>query len=104
MSMRYIPTTEDEWVERSCWLCGENNFLDPLEEHHIFGGSNRKKSEKYGLTVHLCGKKCHRCGPKAVHVNRETAQMLHEYGQRKFMEETGCTINEFRLEFGRNYL
>ena len=29
-----------------CWLCGRWGWL---EEHHIFGGANRKKSEKYGL-------------------------------------------------------
>ena len=35
-----------------CWLCGRWGHL---EEHHIFGGANRKKSTRYGLTVFLCG-------------------------------------------------
>lgn len=42
-----------------CWLCGRWGWL---EEHHIFGGANRKKSEKYGLKVGLCGDTCHRNG------------------------------------------
>lgn len=52
-----------------------------MEEHHIFGGTaNRRKSERYGLTV------------------------LHQYGQRKYMEEQDATVEDFRREFGRNYL
>ena len=85
-----------------CWLCGQ--WGDDLEEHHIFGGKNRKLSTKYGLTVYLHGAKCHRLGPNAVHVNPETAQMLHEYGQKKWMEENNGTVNDFIRVFGRNYL
>ena len=48
--------------ERVCWLCGRNGNGDPLECHHIFGGAMRKKSEKYGLKVYLCGDRCHRNG------------------------------------------
>ena len=40
-----------------CYVCGRNRVADPcgLEEHHAFGGANRKLSEKYGLKVHICG-------------------------------------------------
>ncbi len=33
----------------TCYLCGRNRIADPcgLEEHHVFGGANRKFSEKY---------------------------------------------------------
>lgn len=84
-----------------CFLCGEWGLL---EDHHIFGGSNRKKSEQYGLKVGLCGIKCHREGPKAVHRCAETAQKIHEYGQYKYMREHNATVDEFRSLFGRNYL
>jgi hypothetical protein len=75
-----------------------------LEEHHIFGGANRKKSTKYGLTVYLCGESCHRNGPKAAHQCKDTAQRLHEYGQRKFMREQNATADDFIHIFGKNYL
>lgn len=71
---------------------------------HIFGGASRKLSEKYGLVVYLCGSRCHRNGKYAVHRNAETAQALHEYGQRKYMSDNGATIADFRKIFGRNYL
>lgn len=94
----------DSVKRRSCWLCGRNGQQDPLDRHHIFGGSNRRKSEKYGLVVGLCHGSCHLFGPKAVHQNAETMQHLHEYGQRKAMEEQGWTTDDFRREFGKSYI
>lgn len=90
--------------ERKCWLCGRNGNADPLDRHHIFGGSNRKKSEKYGLVVMLCHHRCHLYGKAAVHRSQETAQILHKYGQRMAMRDNDWTIDDFRLEFGKNYL
>jgi uncharacterized GH25 family protein len=40
----------------------------------------------------------------AAHQCKETAQRLHEYGQRKFMQEQNATIDDFRRIFGKNYL
>jgi len=84
-----------------CWLCGRYGYL---EEHHIFGGADRNKSTRYKLIVLLCGERCHRTGPRAVHQCAETAQLLHEFGQRKFMEENNATVADFRRLFGKNYL
>lgn len=88
-------------MQGECFLCGAWGWV---EEHHIFGSANRKLSEKYGLKVKLCAIKCHREGPRAAHQCAETAQELHEYGQRKFMKEQGATIDDFRARFGKNYL
>ena len=84
-----------------CWLCGNWGWL---EEHHIFGGPLRKKSEKFGLKVGLCGDTCHRLGKEAAHQCEATALRLHQYGQRKYMGEQGATVDEFRAQFGKNYL
>ena len=92
-----------EW-QRECWLCGRNGQTDPLDKHHIFGGANRTKSEQYGAWVYLCHSRCHENGPESVHKNAATAQRLHEFGQQLLMEENGWTAEDFRLEFGRNYL
>ena len=89
---------------KECWLCGRNGSVDPLDKHHIFGASNRKKSEKYGLYVWLCHNRCHIFGEYAVHQNKETMELLHRYGQRKAMNEQGWTVDEFRAVFGKNYL
>lgn len=87
-----------------CFLCGRNGYGDRLDRHHIFGGSRRKLSEKYGLVVYLCHERCHIFGEYSVHQNALTMQYLHEYGQRKAMKENNWTIEQFREVFGANYL
>ena len=87
---------------RKCWLCGATSGA--LDRHHIFGGSNRKKSEKYGLMVDLCHDSCHIFGRYSAHQNKDTMLRLHQYGQRKAMEEQNWTVDDFVRVFGKNYL
>lgn len=89
---------------KKCFICGRNGNGDPLERHHIFGGANRPLSEKYGLTVWLCGERCHRLGKFSAHQNGGVAEYLHRYGQKKAMQEQGWTADEFCQIFGKNYL
>ena len=86
--------------EKKCYLCGRNGSMDPLEQHHIFGGANRKLSEKYGLKVWLCGDRCHRNGPEAVHKNKQVAVVLKAKGQIAF---ENYYDGNFLQIFGRNY-
>lgn len=89
---------------KKCFLCDRNGNGDRLERHHIFGGNNRKWSEKYGLTVYLCGERCHRNGEYSVHRNADISEYLHRYGQEKAMKENSWTKEQFRDVFGKNYL
>ena len=89
---------------RKCFLCGRNGNGDPLELHHIFQNAYRNKSDKYGLTVWLCGERCHRLGTYSAHKNGDVMKYLHQYGQRKAMKEQGWTVKQFREVFGQNYL
>ena len=89
---------------KECFLCGRNGNGDRLERHHIFGGNKRKWSEKYGLTVYLCGDRCHRNGEYSAHKNADTAAYLHRYGQHKSMTENNWTEEQFREIFGKSYL
>lgn len=86
-----------------CYKCGRlRGNMNCLEKHHVFGGSNRKYSEEFGLWVMLCGHQCHRYGKGAVHQDAEYMQELHEVGQRAF--ERDHTREEFMKIFGKNYL
>lgn len=87
----------------TCFLCKRNRHAGRLEIHHIFGAANRKLSDRYGLTVTLCSE-CHRTGEHAVHRNADTMQYLHEYGQRKAMQENNWNTADFMAVFGKNYL
>lgn len=72
-----------------------------LDEHHVFGGSNRKNSEEYGLKVYLCNDH-HIYGPDAVHNNARIRHELQRTAQREF--EKQHSHKEFMEIFGRNYL
>lgn len=85
---------------RRCYLCGSD--YEALDWHHIFGGANRKWSEKYGLKVRLCHNRCHIFGERSVHKCKETSDKLKVIGQKKF-EETH-TRQEFMEIFGKNYI
>ena len=80
-----------------CYICG----YPFTEEHHIFGGANRKNSEEYGLKVKLCHRH-HQDHKEGVHHNKELMTHLHEVGQREF--EKTHSREEFIKIFGRNYL
>ncbi len=84
-------------------ICFKCHQYKKLEEHHIFGGPNRKNSQKYKLTVNLCAG-CHREDADSAHRSAETAQWFHEYGQRLAMRRYGWTKEEFREVFHANYI
>lgn len=83
-----------------CFVCGR---YGQTERHHaIFGTANRKKSDKYGLTVYLCPD-CHR-GTNGVHGKSGHALdlQLKRIAQKKFEEK--YSHEKFMNVFGRNYL
>lgn len=82
----------------TCYLCKR---MVKTEEHHIFGGPNRKLSERYGLKVYLCPF-CHRDNREGAHANLEKMGRLHRIGQLAF--EKKHTRAEFMKIFGKNYL
>lgn len=82
-----------------CFLC---HRVGQTEEHHIFGGPNRKNSEKYGLKVDLCPA-CHRTGRNSAHNGKMVPACLHEMGQRAFETKVGSR-EQFVEIFGKNYI
>lgn len=95
--MKKISEILSEMTELKCELCGSQAH----HTHHVFGASNKKNSEKYGLLARLCIY-CHTGSNKAVHHCRDTDLRLKRKYQAKF-EETH-TREEFISMFGRNYL
>lgn len=83
-----------------CYICRR---YGQTENHHIFGGANRKRSDKDGLTVYLCHW-CHNEAPNGVHFNKDRNIRLRQKGQKAWMEHYGKTIEDFIKEYGRNYL
>lgn len=91
-------------VDGCCFLCGANANLEPLDVHHIFNGSNRKKSEKYGLKVLLHHNKCHIFGKDSVHQNAKVDKELKAFAQEEAMNHYGWSTEDFIKIFGKNYI
>lgn len=87
-----------------CFICGMNTNLEPLDCHHIWGGANRPKSEKYGLKVYIHHNKCHIFGENSVHQNAEVNKALKAMAQKIAMRHYGWSVEEFREIFGKNYI
>lgn len=87
----------------TCFICGKNANADyfGLDEHHVFFGGNRKKSEKYGLKIYICHVKCHLEG---VHKNAELCRKVQAVVQERAMKHYGWTADDFIGIFGKNYI
>ena len=74
----------------------------PVERHHIFGGVNRKNSEKYGFIVPL-RPDLHPngvyAGQSAKLIDLKLKTMAQEYFEREY-----GTRDDFRRIFGKSYL
>lgn len=74
----------------------------PVERHHIFGGANRKNSEKYGFIVPL-RPDLHPngvyAGQSAKLIDLKLKTMAQEYFEREY-----GTRDDFRRIFGKSYL
>lgn len=74
----------------------------PVERHHIFGGSNRKLSEKYGFVVPLRPD----LHPNGVFAGKDAKQVdikLKNMAQEYYESKIG-TREDFIKEFGKSYL
>lgn len=90
--------------EDRCYLCGMPENGDHLDWHHVFEGSRRKASERYGLKVKLHHIRCHLYGVAAVHNNPNTNKMLKRKAQEEAMQRYGWTGDDWLEIFKKSYL
>ena len=74
----------------------------PVERHHIFGGSNRKNSEKYGFIIPL-RPDLHPNGVQSGANAKEIDLKLKTMAQEYFETHNG-TREYFRSVFGKSWL
>lgn len=84
-------------TDKRCYFCSTQTGL---ERHHIYGGRNRKISDKHGFMVWLCVE--HHRGNNGVHRNRETDLIIKRFCQKKY--EKTHTREQFIKLIGRNYI
>ena len=82
-------------IDKYCDICGLNMAS---ETHHLIGGtSERRISDKYGLTLDVC-RTCH----ETMHQNSTANKLSKMLGQAMF--ETNYTRYEYMKRFKKNYL
>lgn len=79
-----------------CAICGQYGDMD---RHHVFGGTARQISERYGAVIDVC-RGCHR----SIHDHRSAYAWLQAKTQTKVMYEQGWDLEEWMAHFHRNYL
>lgn len=102
--------------KKKCWSCITGDLEHcivcgrPAELHHIFGGPNRKLSTEDGLIIPLCPEH-HRTGRNAVHMDGDTAALVHIIGELAWIEnnklpfeDREMAIERFRNRYGKNYI
>ena len=72
-------------------------------KHHVFGGANRKLSEKDGLYFYL-RPEMHNMSDKGIHFNKDFMDYAHKVGQLAWQEYYNKTKEDFIKRYGRNYL
>ena len=79
-----------------CAFCGR-----PREcIHHIFGGPNKKASDRYKLLLPLCNAH-HNMSDESVHFDKDMMRQAHILGQISFEALYGH--EKFMKVFGKNY-
>ena len=83
--------------------CYKTSDTYNLHKHHIFGGANRKNSERYGLWVWLRAD-WHNMENYGVHFDKDFDRELKAIAQEAAMKEYEWTVDDFIRIFGRNYI
>lgn len=85
-------------TEKECYITGST---EDLHKHHIYPGSRRNASEKWGCWVWLRAD-WHNMSDYGVHFNKELDLRLKRECQEEF--ERRYDHDTFMKIFGRNYL
>jgi len=84
-------------LKKECYFC---HTTKDLHLHHIYGGGNRKISERHGFVVYLCFK--HHTGDEGVHRFPEALKALKQICQRTYEEKH--SREKFIRLIGKSYL
>lgn len=82
-------------TSRFCEICG----AQACDIHHVFGGTARQISDKYGATVFIC-RKCH----DDIHRHPLKYEWLKQETQKKVMESHNWDLDDWFNVFHKNYL
>lgn len=85
--------------DKRCYITGDEWNL---HEHHVFGGANRKNSERYGLKIYLRAD-WHNLEKYGIHNDAALNRRIKAEVQAIAMEYYDWTTEDFIRIFGKNY-
>lgn len=85
--------------DKVCYITGDEYNL---HKHHVFGGSNRRKSERLGLWIYLRAD-WHNMEKYGIHNDAKLNREIKAKVQKIAMEHYDWTTEDFIREFGKNY-
>lgn len=71
-------------------------------KHHIFGGANRKLSERDGLFIYLTPD-MHNMSDKGIHFNQAFMDYAHQIGREVWKKYYNKTDKDFIEEYGQAF-
>lgn len=83
--------------------CYKTHSKYDLHKHHIFGGPNRKLSEKDGLWIYLRSD-WHDMSNYGIHFNKEFDLEVKRMAQKKWQDFYKKTEEDFIKRYGKSYL
>lgn len=87
--------------KKECFRCHTKNGL---HKHHIFfGTANRKKSDKDGCWIWLCGIH-HNLSNAGIHFDKSFDLEVKQLTERKWLEYYDEDIDSFIKRYGKNYI
>lgn len=81
-----------------CPICGRRDR--PLQRHEAFHGAYRDKSKRLGCWLYICDL----CHDRLHHKDAELDLYVKRLMQTLAMEHYDWTVEQFRKEWGKNYL
>lgn len=86
---------------KECYKC--HTKLN-LHQHHVFfGTANRKKSDKDGCWIWLCGTH-HNLSNDGIHFDKNFDLKVKKITEQKWIEYYDDNIEGFIARYGKNYL
>lgn len=84
--------------ESGCPICGRRDR--PLQRHEAFHGAYRDKSKRLGCWLYVCDI----CHDRIHHKDAALDLYVKRLMQTLATEHYGWTVEQFRSEYGKNYL
>lgn len=89
--------------KKECFRCHTKYNLHRHHWHIFYGTANRKKSDKDGCWIWLCGIH-HNLTNAGIHFNKDFDLEIKQLTEKKWLEYYDEDIDSFIKRYGKNYI